>query len=1059
MRLIERKDNGVCSLVKFNRQEIPPYAILSHTWGTDDEELTFQELQANTPGIQEKRGYAKLDFCATQASRDNLRYFWLDTCCIDKSNSAELAEAIVSMYSWYRNATTCYVYLPDFSIKSNEGGLPVDALRRCRWFSRGWTLQELIAPTKVEFFSKEGHRLGDRSLMAQHLQQVTGIRAEILRGDLALDGVSIEERMSWLRNRETKIEEDAAYCMQGIFGVNMLPMYGETKESAFSRLENKIRKRAGHSKSFATLDGRLSKSSCKPFSTIPFAPDPDFVDRPDIIDWLGNKLARSGGRAALVGLGGVGKSQLAIQYAHGELTSRPGTFTFWVHASSQTRFEAAYRAFADKLDLPGRHDPKTNILKLVYDWLCDEANGFWLMVLDNVDDVDTFFAGSQHRQGNKASDDQLPLLASFLPQSRNGSILVTSRSKEAAARLVGGYNHIKEVRSMDTNQGLRLLHNKLSNAPDEQDAISLLAALDHMPLVISQAAAYINRRPHMNIADYLAKFRANSENKAFLLNWESDDLRRDASMSNSIVTTWQMSFESLREERPSAAELLSFMSCFSSQAIPKAVLRRHRKLHTESNEQENDERFFENDLDLLLSYSLVTATATDTCDMHPLVHFCTQLWVSKAGQKEHYDSKFVYLMAETFPNASYESFAQYEQLLPHVEGLINNTYADEATVQAWVHIITSMATFMWLRGDYGTGQAAAERILAVQEKMLGVDHEGTMKVLTILGLLMQGRGKYNEAEALHRRAMACRTRTLGQDHESTLISMGNLAWVLQDLGSYKESEALRRQALATYERIVGINHNRTLMGASNLAIGLQSLGKYEESEKYSRMALEGRIRNMGDQHPKTLLSLNNLGGVLHSQGKYGEAEVLYRKALAGRRTKLGQQHPMTLASLNNLASVLRDQERYGEAEPLARQVLEQWEKIDIHHPHTFTSMCNLSRVLEAKKEYREAETLGRRALEGREKVLGPQHTDTLISVNNLAGLLVEMGQYKEAAQLYERAAVGLEKDLGAEHPWTVSCRDNLDDARLQELKARRTSKNMFWRLKLRMGIRLKTHPV
>ncbi|KAF2993772.1 hypothetical protein E8E13_002383 [Curvularia kusanoi] len=400
------------------------------------------------------------------------------------------------------------------------------------------------------------------------------------------------------------------------------------------------------------------------FSTVPFAPDPDFVDRPDILAWVRDKCAGPGARAALVGLGGVGKSQLAIQYAHSVRDASPQTFVLWVHASTRARFEEAYRDIAERLQLPGRSDPKANVLRLVSEWLRDEANGQWVMVLDNVDNVKTFFP-SQKRQRDEADTSAQTLLASYLPQSRNGAILATSRSRDAAARLVGGYNRTREVLAMDEGEGLQLLQNKLHGLPPEESAVELLRALDYIPLAISQAAAYINRRARITVAGYLAEFQKSSKKQESLLNWDAGELRRDESASNSVVTTWQMSFEQIQQERRSAAELLSLMSFFNPQGIPESTLRRYNRDTTraasadnEEDEKDEDEADsdFDNDLDMLQAYSLVSvATSNNTCEMHALVQFCTQVWLSLFRDAAQWEQRFVVLMAQELPSGEYEN--------------------------------------------------------------------------------------------------------------------------------------------------------------------------------------------------------------------------------------------------------------------------------------------------------------------------------------------------------------------------------------------------------------------
>jgi hypothetical protein len=239
MRLLQCKDDGRYSLTEFLGAAIPRYAILSHTWGPDLEEVTFADLEQDAGTI--KAGSRKLQFCADQAAKDGLRYIWVDTCCIDKSSSAELSEAINSMFAWYRDAARCYVYLSDVSTSSTPAQQHWNrAFQQSRWFTRGWTLQELVAPVSVEFFSAEGERLGNKYSLVQELHGVTGISSEALQGSRPLDQLSVDERMSWVGQRKTKREEDAAYSLLGIFDVHMPLIYGEGRRKAFARLQREI---------------------------------------------------------------------------------------------------------------------------------------------------------------------------------------------------------------------------------------------------------------------------------------------------------------------------------------------------------------------------------------------------------------------------------------------------------------------------------------------------------------------------------------------------------------------------------------------------------------------------------------------------------------------------------------------------------------------------------------------------------------------------------------------------------------------------------------------------
>ncbi|KAF1959162.1 HET-domain-containing protein [Byssothecium circinans] len=247
MRLLQRSVDGTFSLTAdlVGEDTIPPYAILSHTWGADAEEVTFEDL-ANGVG-KAKPGYEKIRFCGERARQDGLQYFWIDTCCINKANKAELSQAINSMFHWYHNSTRCYVYLSDVSTAKRKASYQsseftwASAFRESRWFTRGWTLQELLAPCSVEFYSRERKRLGDKSSLRQQIHEITGIPKLALQGGL-LSQFSVNERLSWIEHRRTKLEEDKAYSLLGIFGVYIAPIYGEGATTAFKRLMGEIDK-------------------------------------------------------------------------------------------------------------------------------------------------------------------------------------------------------------------------------------------------------------------------------------------------------------------------------------------------------------------------------------------------------------------------------------------------------------------------------------------------------------------------------------------------------------------------------------------------------------------------------------------------------------------------------------------------------------------------------------------------------------------------------------------------------------------------------------------------
>jgi hypothetical protein len=242
MRLLQLHDTDQFSLVEFIDDDVPQYAILSHTWGPDKEEVTFKDIVKGTG--TSKAGYAKIRFCAKQAALDNLRYFWVDTCCIDKSNSAELSESINSMFRWYKRANVCYVYLSDLSddqLQHKDSRAVYSELQACRWFSRGWTLQELIAPNNLLFYSNTWKLVGSKGDLLEPITNITRVDPLVLTNRCELNELSVAKRLSWAAHRHTRRIEDQAYCLLGLLDVNIPLIYGEG-EKAFLRLQDELLK-------------------------------------------------------------------------------------------------------------------------------------------------------------------------------------------------------------------------------------------------------------------------------------------------------------------------------------------------------------------------------------------------------------------------------------------------------------------------------------------------------------------------------------------------------------------------------------------------------------------------------------------------------------------------------------------------------------------------------------------------------------------------------------------------------------------------------------------------
>ena len=238
MRLLTTNIDDGFKLKSFIGNKIPKYSILSHTW--DSDEVTLQDIKDKTE--KNKDGYSKVQFCRERAEQDQFEYFWIDSCCIDKTSSSELSESINSMFRWYQRAEKCYVYLSDVSACHYSQSHWETTFKQSKWFKRGWTLQELLASQSIEFYSHDNVKLGDKHSLEQQIHEATGIPIEALQGK-PLYQFTFDERLSWMANRETTIEEDFAYCLLGILNVHMPQLYGEGVENAFIRLIGEINNR------------------------------------------------------------------------------------------------------------------------------------------------------------------------------------------------------------------------------------------------------------------------------------------------------------------------------------------------------------------------------------------------------------------------------------------------------------------------------------------------------------------------------------------------------------------------------------------------------------------------------------------------------------------------------------------------------------------------------------------------------------------------------------------------------------------------------------------------
>ncbi|KAK2595193.1 hypothetical protein QQS21_007098 [Conoideocrella luteorostrata] len=809
-----------------------------------------------------------------------------------------------------------------------------------------------------------------------------------------------------------------------------------------------------------------------PSILIPFVRDRDFVNRGDVLDRIKCSFGQPGSRTALVGLGGVGKSQLAIEYAYRSREQLPTKWVFWVHASNAARFEQSLRDIATCIKVPGRHDPKADIFQLVHDWLRDARKGPWIIILDNVDNasflkspVPCSEAGAMTAETSSSKQ-----MISCIPQCQHGSVLITSRSRGTALELVE-YADIITIEPMDEKDALQLFRNKLGQSDDERCVAELAGALEYMPLAIVQAAAYIlQRKPRSSARKYLDEFRNSDKRKTGLLSLEGGKLRRDAEAKNSILITWQISFDYIRETRSSAADLLSLMSFCDRQGIPEILLRdRNNHAHghneqnlcdgthdvgeedehnnvTESGERTNsegennsdsdsiefksnysDNDRFENDIVTLRDFSFIIANDDGiSFEMHRLVQLATLEWLRGHEVYEQWRYQFLVRLCTELPGGEYENWTKCQTLFPHAQLVAAQRPASKESIKEWATILYRAAWYALRMGKGIEAEDLSVKALKARKKIFNKPHKDIVDSLAMVALAYNLRGWWEAAEELFVQVMETRKKKLGEDHPDTLTSMANLASTYRNQGQWEAAEELEVQVMETRKKKLGEDHPDTLTSMANLALTYRNQGRWEAAEELDVQVMETSKKKLGEDHPNTLTSMANLASTYRNQGRWEAAEELEVQVMETRKKKLGEDHPDTLTSMANLASTYRNQGRWEAAEELDVQVMEMSKKkLGEDHPNTLTSMANLASTYRDQGRWEAAEELDVQVMETRKKKLGEDHPDTLTSMANLASTFWNQGRWEAAEELDVQVMETSKKKLGEDHPNTLTSMANL----------------------------------
>ena len=727
-----------------------------------------------------------------------------------------------------------------------------------------------------------------------------------------------------------------------------------------------------------------------------------FIGRDELLDRLRQQL-KGRHRAALSGLGGIGKTQTAIEYAVRHRSDYPNG-VFWVDAETVGGLTSGFVEIAKALQLPAAaSNDHEDAVKAVLAW-SNRADG-WLLILDNVEDR------SEVRR--------------FVPERDKGDVLITSRESVFAEL---GLPRAFDVGELDRDESVRFLLARTgrndAGPEDRSFAVELTAELGNLPLALEQAAAYI-AETGATFNTYLSAFR---KRRVSVLEKSVGLVAHDT-----VAVTWRANFEAVERASPSAADVLRLSAFLAPDAIPFELFLTGAQLLGEPIAEglaEGDDLAMAGVLRPLARYSLIRPdVASRSFGVHRLVQEIAAAALPEA-ERRTYIERVVCALDASFPVDTLADWVRCERLVLHV-----------ASIERWVddsvgrhgefgRVLYDAAWFLWERARYAEAQPLFERAMAIREKALGPEHPDVAVSLNALAILYRDQGRSAEAQALFKRALAIRENALGPDHIDVAQSIQGLAVVHFEQGRYSEAQPLLERTLAIRENALGPDHaevGKSLNGLANLHY-LQ--GRYAQAQALFERSLAIWENALGLEHPNVARNLNGLANLYRIDGRYAEAESLHERALAIREKALGVNHPDVAVSLHNLAELQRDQGRYAEAEPRYQRALAIWEKALVpDHPNVAEALTGLANLYASQQRHAEAELLFVRALGIWERALWPDHQALVETLVGFASLRKEQGRIAEARDFYERALVTKERTYGADHPALSEIRNRIDALR------------------------------
>jgi tetratricopeptide (TPR) repeat protein len=741
---------------------------------------------------------------------------------------------------------------------------------------------------------------------------------------------------------------------------------------------------------------------------VPYPRNPFFLGRDAELLQVRHNLHSSQATAlsqpqAISGLGGIGKTQLALEYAY--LYHQDYTAVLWARAESIEALASSYLALATLLSLPEREAKEQEVtVQAVKTWL--QVHRGWLLILDNAD--------------------ELTLLPDFLPSVLGGHLLLTTR-----AAATGRLAHRLEIEALLPEQGAVFLLRRagfiepfaaLSHASQEEreQAFQISQELGGLPLALDQAGAYLEETG-VDLSSYQQIYQ---QHRTTLLR-ERRGLVADHPLP--VATTWSISFQRVEERNPAAADLLRMLAFLSPDAIPEEILTAGAsQLGPVLAPVAADTFLLNQAIETLRAYSLLQRNSKEkTFSVHRLVQTVLQDTLEEM-ERRSWAELVILVVNATFPHAEYGTWMMCERLLP--QALLAAQWSSVYQInQIEVgRLLHETASYLQDRARYHEAEPLYQRALRIREQQLGSEHRLVAVALNNLAILYSQQSKYAEAEPLYQRTLHILERQLGSEHPDMAGSLNNLANLYFEQSKYAEAEPLYQRTLHIWEQQLGSEHPDVAYSLNNLANLYFEQGKYAEAEPLYQRALRILEQQLGPEHPDVTYPLGGLANLYFEQGKYAEAEPLYQRALRIREQQLGPEHPQVAILLNNLACLYLEQGKYAETEPLYQRALRiREQESGSEHLHVAYPLNGLANLYFEQGKYAEAEPLYQRALRIREQQLGLEHPETAETIHDLARFWETQGNREKARSLYTHALAIRERALGTHHSKTTQTRTRL----------------------------------